>query len=113
MKIINKNLKLFLISLSLMALASCTTIQIGKDFRLQSFTKNAELGKTTQNQIFAWLGKPMSSGISVKEDGQRLVEWFYFYGNGKLPNMENAKIKTLQIRLNKGILQSYNSTGDN
>ena len=55
----------------------------------------------------------MSTGISQKADGERLVEWDYFYGSGQLPNMKDTKIKTLQIRFDKnGTLRSYNWTGN-
>lgn len=114
MKNIHLNLRTIISLFVLMTLIGCTTIQIGKNFKLQSFTSNAELGKTNKQQVIKWLGKPMSTGVALKADGQRLDEWSYFYGTGNLPNMENAKIKTLQIRFNnKDVLHSYNSTGEN
>ena len=97
---------------SLTTLISCSTVQIGNDFKLETFTSHAELGKTTKDQVRKWLGKPMSSGISQKADGERLDEWDYFYGTGQLPGMKDAKMKTLQIRFDKkGLLRSYNWTG--
>ena len=97
-----------------MTLIGCTTIQIGQNFKLHTFINNAEPDKIYKNQVIKWLGKPMSTGIALEADGQRLSEWSYFYGTGKLPKMEKAKIKTLQIRFNdKGVLHSYNSTSGN
>lgn len=108
----NLNWKPVLILFSLTALISCSTVQIGQDFNLKTFTSNADLGKTTKEQVVKWLGKPMSTGISQKEDGERLVEWNYFYGTGQLPGMKDAKLKTLQIRFDKKErLRSYNWTG--
>lgn len=106
------NWKTIIILFSLATLISCSTVQIGNDFKLQTFTSHAELGKTNKEQVLKWLGKPMSSGISQKEDGERLDEWNYFYGTGQLPSMKDAKMKTLQIRFDKkGLLRSYNWTG--
>lgn len=115
MKVKNKkNLsRKYIITLfSLLTLLACSTIQIGKDFKLQNFSSNAQLGKTSKEHVLEWLGKPMSTGVAQKEDGERLDEWGYFYGSGQLPNMENTKLKTLQIRFDKeGIIRSYNWTG--
>jgi len=109
----NINWKLIFILISFITLISCSTVHIGQDFKLHTFTSHAELGKTKKEQVLNWLGKPMSTGISQKADGERLDEWNYFYGTGQLPSMEDAKIKTLQIRFdNSGTLRSYNWTGN-
>lgn len=110
---INFNWKLVFILVSFITLISCGSVQIGQDFKLDTFTSYAELGKTKKEQVLSWLGKPMSTGISQKADGEQLVEWDYFYGTGQLPGMKDAKIKTLQIRFDKsGTLRSYNWTGN-
>lgn len=97
---------------SLITLVSCSTIHIGRDFQLQTFTNNVRLAITTKEQITKWLGNPMSTGISQKADGKQLVEWDYFYGTGQLPNMKDAKLKTLKIRFNtNGVVHSYNWSG--
>lgn len=109
----NLNWKYVFILFSLITLISCSTVQIGQDFKLHAFSSNAELGTTTKDQVLKWLGKPMSKGISQKEDGERLDEWNYFYGTGQLPSMKDAKLKTLQVRFdNKGLLRSYNWSGN-
>ena len=109
----NINWKLIFILVSFMTIISCGTVQIGQDFKLQTFASHAEPGKTKKEQVLSWLGKPMSTGISQKADGERLVQWDYFYGTGQLPGMKDAKIKTLQIRFdNSGTLRSYNWTGN-
>lgn len=105
----NSSWRTIFISISLMALVSCSAIQIGQNFELNSFTKNVVAGKTTKQQVTQWLGNPLSTGISHKESGERLTVWDYFYGSGELPSMKNTKIKMLQIQFdNKGILRSYN-----
>lgn len=107
------NWKLIFILISFITLISCGSVQIGQDFKLDTFTNHVELGKTNKEQVLSWLGKPMSTGISQKADGEQLLEWDYFYASGQLPSMKNAKIKTLQIRFDKGgILRSYNWTGN-
>ena len=93
----------------LMTLTACSTIQVGSDFDLRAFESNAQAGETKKEQVRNWLGEPKSTGISQESNGERLEEWGYFYGAGKLPNMTDAKLKTLQIRFDKkGILRSYN-----
>lgn len=109
---INLNWKYIFTLFSLVTLISCSSIQIGKNFELQTFSNNAVLGKTNKEQVLKWLGEAMSVGVAQKANGERLDEWAYFYGTGNLPDMKNAKLKTLQIRFDKkGILRSYNWTG--
>lgn len=97
---------------SLMTLVSCSTVHIGQDFQLQTFANNAKLGITTKAHVTKWLGKPMSTGIAQRSDGEKLIEWDYFYGTGQLPSMKDAKLKTLKIRFNKkGVVHSYNWSG--
>lgn len=104
----HKHIKIFIL-FSLVTLVSCSSIQLGQDFKLQTFASHAESGKTTKNEVLKWLGKPMNTGVALKENGERLTEWGYFFGTGDLSNMKNAKIKSLQIRFdNKGVLRSYN-----
>jgi len=37
----------------------------------------------------------MSTDVALENNGQSFDEWSCFYETGKLPNMENAEIKTL------------------
>jgi outer membrane protein assembly factor BamE (lipoprotein component of BamABCDE complex) len=93
----------------LLTLTACSTVQVGRDFDLHIFESKAMAGETKKEQVRNWLGKPNSTGISQESNGERLEEWGYFYGAGKLPNMTDAKLKTLQIRFDKkGLLRSYN-----
>lgn len=87
-------------------------MRLRRDFEIKAFASNAQLGKTKKEQVLKWLGKPKSTGISQKADGERLEEWGYFYGTGKLPDMKDTKLKILQIRFDKkGVLRSYNWMG--
>jgi len=96
----------------LMTLIGCSTIHIGRDFQLQTFANHAQLGVTTKEQVTKWLGNPMNTGIAQRADGERLIEWDYFYGTGQLPGMKDAKLKSLKIRFNKnGAVHSYNWSG--
>jgi len=90
-------------------LAGCSSVQVGRDFDVQLFNSSAKANITTKSQVQAWLGEPSSTGISLDKDGELSTEWMYFYGSGELSNMNNAKLKILQIRFNKnGIINSYN-----
>ena len=97
---------------SLMISAGCSTIHIGRDFPLNTFANHAQLGITTKEQVTKWLGKPMNTGIAQRSDGEKLIEWDYFYGIGQLPSMKNATLKSLKIRFKTtGVLHSYNWSG--
>lgn len=95
----------------IMLLAGCSTIQVGRDFDMQTFESIVKVGKTTKAQIRNKMGSPKNKGVSIKSDGERLDEWLYFYATGKLSGMDDAQLKILQIRFDKkGILRSYNWT---
>jgi len=50
-----------------------------------------------------------SRGFSVTADGTRSEKWAYFYGNGKLPNLNNASLKVLEVEFNlNGVVTGYN-----
>ena len=67
------------------------------------------MGETSKAQVHIVLGAPKSSGISIYRHGERLLEWVYFYGAGKMSEMEEASLKILQIRFEQsGKLRSYN-----
>ena len=69
----------------------------------------AKVGETSKAQVREVLGAPKSSGISINRDGERLVEWVYFYATGKMSEMEGAGLKILQVRFEQGgKLRSYN-----
>ena len=90
-------------------LTGCGSIQIGRDFDVKAFENMAKVGETSKAQVREVLGAPKSSGISIKRDGERLVEWVYFYATGKMSEMEGAGLKILQVRFEQsGKLRSYN-----
>ena len=89
-------------------LVGCTTVQFGRDFEITRFDSAVRVGATDQNAVRALLGAPVSTGISM-EDGERLVEWVYYYGDGKLSKLSEAKFKLLQVRFDAaGKVQSFN-----
>ncbi|OOZ38485.1 hypothetical protein BOW53_15410 [Solemya pervernicosa gill symbiont] len=97
----------------MMVLAGCSSVQVGRDFNLGSFEDRVKQGETTQADIRAWLGEPRSSGIALEADGERLIEWLYFYGKGQLSDMDRANLKVLQVRFApNGTVRSYNWSGE-
>ena len=98
----------------LLALSACSTVQVGRNFDIGMFEVRAKAGETSQSQVRGWLGEPRSTGISLDKDGERFEEWIYYHGTGRMPKMEDAKLKLLQIRFDRnGVLRSYNWSGDN
>lgn len=97
----------FLLFLTL--LSGCSSVQVGRDFDVQLFNSMVKSGKTTKTQVHQWIGSPSSTGMHVAKDGEISEEWLYFYGAGKLPKMEDTRIKILQIRFSEnGVINSYN-----
>ena len=93
----------------ILLLAGWGSIQIGRDFNVKAFENMAKVGETTKKQVRSLLGAPKSSGISINRDGERLVEWIYFYATGKVSAMDDAGLKILQVRFEQnGKLESYN-----
>lgn len=94
-------------------LIGCSTVNIGRDFDLQTFATRVEHGKTTQAQVRGWLGAPVSSGVIVDTSGERFEEWTYYFGGGRLPNMPDAHLKLLQIKFDRaGVVRGYNWSGE-
>jgi len=90
----------------------CGSIQIGRDFDVEAFEKMAKVGETSKTQVRQVLGSAKSSGISINRDGERLVEWVYFYVTGKVSEMESTSLKILQVRFDlTGKLRSYSWSG--
>lgn len=93
----------------ILLLTGCGSIQIGRDFDVKAFESMAKVGETTKAQVRKVLGAPKSSGVSIDRDGERLMEWVYFYATGKVSAMNDAGLKILQIRFQQnGKLRSYN-----
>ena len=92
-----------------LVLTGCGSIQVGRDFDVKTFSNMAKVGETSNVQVREVLGEPKSSGVSINSDGERLVEWVYFYATGKMSKMDDAGLKILQVRFDKnGKLRSYN-----
>jgi outer membrane protein assembly factor BamE (lipoprotein component of BamABCDE complex) len=105
--------KLAVLSLTALALAACTTVQFGRDFDPRLFDSRVERGVTTREAVRSWLGAPAAHGLAVDSSGARFEEWSYYYGHGRLPNLEDAQLKVLQIRFDsQGRVASYSWTGE-
>ena len=98
-----------IVSLLLLIITACGTVQAGHDFDLKIFETHVERGVSTQLQIRAWLGTPTGSGVNVDASGEKLDEWTYYFASGKINDLSGAKIKMLQIRFDQqGIVRGYN-----
>ncbi len=95
------------------ALGACSTVQVGRNFDLGVFESKVQRGVTTQAQVRGWLGAPAGVGVAVETGGERFDEWSYYYGEGQLPNMPDARLKILQIKFDRaGIVRGYNWSGE-
>ena len=104
-------------ALALMAIATlltaCANVEFGRDFDLTRFQTHIQHGVTTQQQVSTWLGPPASTGTVVDTDGAPFERWMYYYGSGKLPRMQGARMKTLEIRFDANkVVKSYNWVGE-
>lgn len=105
----SRKLCLFALPGLLLSLSACSSLQVGRDFDINSFIQSVKPGVTSKMEIENRLGQPMSSGISVDKNGVASEEWMYFYGTGNLPKMDKTKIKILQIRYDQnGKIRTYN-----
>jgi outer membrane protein assembly factor BamE (lipoprotein component of BamABCDE complex) len=105
--------RLFVPILFLTGLSACSTVQVGRNFDLHAFESRVQRGETSQAQVRGWLGEPASVGEAVDTNGQRFDEWTYYYGTGQLPDMENARLKILQIKFDRsGLVRGYNWSGE-
>jgi outer membrane protein assembly factor BamE (lipoprotein component of BamABCDE complex) len=97
----------------LMTLVGCSTVQVGQNFDLSTFESKVQRGATTQAQVRGWLGAPNGIGVAVDTGGERYQEWTYYYGEGRLPNMPDARLKILQIKFDRnGVVRGYNWSGE-
>ena len=88
---------------------ACSTVQVGRNFSVQTFASQVERGHTTEAEVRSWLGAPNSTGVVVQSNGERLTKWTYFYGEGKLPRLRSAHLKMLEVQFNRrGVVQAYN-----
>jgi len=105
-------IKLISACCGLALLGGCASFQLGNDFNLKQFASQIQHGVTSQAEVKAWLGAPQSQGVVVDRDGEKLQRWLYFYSKGKLGDMGNAGMKTLEVQFDQsGIVRSYNWAG--
>lgn len=108
-----QKIRLLGILCGLALLTGCASFQFGSDFNLSQFATNIERGVTTRDQVKQWLGAPQSTGVVVSRDGESLQRWVYYYGKGKLGDMNEAQMKTLEVQFDKnGVVQAYNWSGE-
>jgi outer membrane protein assembly factor BamE (lipoprotein component of BamABCDE complex) len=91
-------------------LGGCSTgwFHVGNDFDLNAFTSHVERGVTTRDQVRTWLGASPSTGVNVDTSGQRFEEWTYYFAEGRLSNLSDTGLKSLQIKFDsKGIVQGW------
>lgn len=110
-KQINNRIMQVILLLMVMLFTGCSTLKVGRDFDMRAFEAMVKVGKTLKAQVLVKMGAPKSKGISLSRDGERLVEWLYFYATGKLSGMDDAQLKILQMRFDqRDILRRYNWT---
>jgi hypothetical protein len=91
-------------------LSGCATgwFHVGSDFDLNAFTGHVQRGVTTRDQVRSWLGAPPSTGVDVDTTGQRFDEWTYYFADGKLANLSDTTLKSLQIKFDSnGVVQGW------
>lgn len=97
----------------LVLLSGCASFQFGSPFNLTRFAANIEHGVSTQTEVQQWLGAPQSTGVVVNRQGERLQRWVYYYGKGRLGNMDQAQMKTLEVQFDaNGVVQAYDWVGE-
>jgi len=94
-------------------LASCSTVELGRDFDLSAFDEQVKQGVSTRADVAAWLGAPAGKGTAVEPTGERFEQWTYYHGSGRLPGLRDAHFSMLQIKFDPGgIVRSYNWSAD-
>lgn len=100
---------LVLCAIFLLSACNMTAFRVGDDFDVRAAAARIERGVTTRAELQAWLGKPTATGMRVESDGERLVEWTYYYASGSLADAANTRLKTLQIKFDgNGVVRSFN-----
>ena len=98
---------------ALFLLAACGSVRLGQEFDPSVFEAKVQRGTTKQAEVRAWLGAPAGVGISVEISGERYEQWTYYYGEGHLPNLADARLKLLQIKFDQqGVVRSYTWSGE-
>lgn len=97
----------------LLSLAACTSVEFGREFDARAFDARVKTGATTRADVQAWLGAPGGTGSAVEANGERLEQWTYFHGKGRLPRLADANLSVLQIKFDPaGVVRSYNWTAE-
>jgi len=92
-----------------LVIGACSTVEVGRNFDVRMFGARVEQGRTTEAQVQDWLGPPSSTGVAVLANGERFSRWLYYYGEGRLPRMNGAHLKMLEIQFDqRGIVRAYN-----
>jgi hypothetical protein len=93
--------------------SGCAAVDLGKDFDLAAFEERVAVGETERTAVRRWLGEPVSTGQVVRPDGTRMEEWTYYHGTGRLPRLDDARLKYLEIRFRPdGTVDSYKWSGE-
>jgi len=95
-KLLQRNTQ-FLIITGIILIQGCA-VNFGKDFDPKAFHKWVVTGQTSKSDVIKFLGPPTSKGMVIERDGTILTRFLYYYGKGKLSDMENAKFKMLEVR---------------
>lgn len=96
-----------------LGISACGVARFGRDFDIQTFENNIERGTSTQSHVRGWLGDPVSVGITVDVTGEHYEEWTYYYGETRLPNGADSRLKILQIKFDRsGIVRGFNWSGE-
>jgi len=89
------------ISILLFAVLQGCAVKFGHDFDPKGFHDWVKRGETTSKQVQEKLGAPTSQGMVVEGDGSSLKRYIYYYGKGKISNMNDAKFKMLEVRFDE------------
>lgn len=89
-------------------------VQVGRDINLETFKNQIQRGVTSRQNIEQWLGAPQGVGLAIEADGTIFREWTYYYGDGQMPALQNARFKLLQIKFDdQGIVRAYRFSDQN
>ncbi len=109
-----RTVQLLIVAAGLGLVTACSSVTVGNNFDLKTFTSKIQRGTTSQAQIRGWLGAPTGMGQVVDVNGQVYEEWSYYFASGRLPNLPDLEVKILQIKFDKhGTVQGYNWSGAN
>jgi outer membrane protein assembly factor BamE (lipoprotein component of BamABCDE complex) len=102
-----------LFGVSLLVIAGCKTLEVGRDFSYGEFASRAKQGVTTKAQVQEYLGPPAGVGMVLESDGSKHDQWTYYFGSGTLPAGKDVNFKLLQIKFDtEGRLLSYTWSGE-